>query len=79
MELTQNSQDECTLRNDENVAAYHVAITGDVNKDIDVPELQPAQDIQFELAPPAQRRSGQVQATWENHLGEKQVLTQDLH
>lgn len=79
MELTQNSQDECTLRNDDDTVAYHVAITGDVNSDIDVPELRPNQDIQFELAPPAQRRSGQLQVTWETHLGEKQVLTQDLH
>lgn len=78
MELTQNSQDECTLRNDETTVVYHVAITGDVFKDINVPELQPNQDIQFELAPPAQRRSGQLQVTWENHLGEKQVLTEPL-
>ena len=79
MDLTQDSQDECTLRNDEAAVVYHVAITGDVNSDINVPELQPNQDIQFEFAPPAQRRSGQLQVTWENHLGEKQVLTQDLH
>lgn len=79
MELTQNSQDECTLRNDENAVIYHVAITGDVFKDINVPELQPNQDIQFELAPPAQRRSGELRVTWETHLGEKQVLTQALH
>lgn len=79
MELTQNSQDECTLRNDDDTVAYHVAITGDVNSDINVPELQPHQDIRFELAPPAQRRSGRLQITWENHLGEKQALTEHLH
>lgn len=79
MELTQNSQDECTLRNDDHAVVYRVEISGDVSSDINVPELQPAQDIQFELAPPAQRSSGQLQVTWETHLGEKQVLTQDLH
>ncbi|TSI11982.1 hypothetical protein [Brevibacterium aurantiacum] len=79
MELTQTSQDECTLRNDDNAVVYHVAITGDANKDINVPELQPAQDIQFELAPPAQRRTGELRIMWETHLGEKQVLTQSLH
>ncbi|GAA1937450.1 hypothetical protein GCM10009689_17510 [Brevibacterium antiquum] len=52
MDLTQNSQDECTLRNNDGTVVYHVAISGDVFKDINVPELQPAQDIQFELAPP---------------------------
>lgn len=79
MELTQDSQDECTLRNDENSVVYHVAVTGDVFKGINVPELQPAQDIQFELAPAAQRRSGELRVTWETHLGEKQVFTQSLH
>lgn len=79
MDLTQNSQVECTLRNDEGAVVYHVAITGDVFKDINVPELQPAQDIQFELTPPAQRRSGELRVTWETHLGEKQVLTRALH
>ncbi|MCI4013029.1 hypothetical protein [Brevibacterium sp. ZH18] len=78
MELTQDSQDDCTLRNDVDTVAYHVAITGDVTNDINVPELQPFQDIQFELAPPSQRRSGQLQVTWENHLGEKQALTEPL-
>lgn len=79
MDLTQNSQDECTLRNDETTVVYHVAVTGDVFKDINVPELQPAQDIQFELVPAAQRRSGELRVNWETHLGEKQVLTQALH
>lgn len=79
MELTQDSQDDCTLRNDVDTVAYHVAITGDVTNDINVPELQPAQDIQFELAPPSQRRSGELRVTWETYLGEKQVLTQSLH
>ncbi|TSI17566.1 hypothetical protein [Brevibacterium aurantiacum] len=60
MDLTQNSQDECTLANNEGTIVYHVAITGDVFQDINVPELQPAQDIPFELAPTAQRCSGEL-------------------
>ena len=78
MDLTQNSKGECKLRNDETTAVYHVSVTGEVFKDINVPELQPNQDIQFELAPAAQRRSGELRVTWETHLGEKQVLTQAL-
>ena len=38
MELVQQGKDVCTLRNDD-TTAYHVAITGDVNKDINVPDL----------------------------------------
>ena len=79
MEFIQNSKDECILRNNGGTIAYHVAITGDINRDINVPELQPNQDIQFELAWPSKRKSGGLQATWENHLGEKQVLTTNLH
>ncbi|WP_413336234.1 hypothetical protein ACH82I_06285 [Brevibacterium sp. GP-SGM9] len=78
MELIQQSQDECTLRNGD-TAAYHVAITGDVHSDINVPELIPGQHVQFELAPPPERKTGQLQVTWENHLGEKQVLDFALH
>lgn len=79
MELVQNNNDECTLRNDDDTVVYHVAIAGDVTKDINVPELQPDQDIQFSLAAPSQRRSGQLRVTWETQLGEKQVLSQSLH
>lgn len=79
MKLIQNTADECTLRNDDDADVYHVAITGDVTTDINVPELQPGQVIQFSLPPPSQRRSGQLQVRWETHLGEKQVLTQQLH
>lgn len=78
MELIQNSGDECTLRNGE-IAAYHVAISVDVHSDINVPELIPGQHVQFELAPPAERETGALRVTWENHLGEKQVLDFSPH
>lgn len=42
MVLIQQGKDECTLRNGDTVA-YHVAIAGDVNNDINVPELTPRQ------------------------------------
>lgn len=73
MELIQNSSELCTLRNGSN-AAYHVASTGDVRNDINVPELIPGQYVQFELAPPFQRMTGGLHVTWENHLGEKLML-----
>ncbi|MFE1082966.1 MULTISPECIES: hypothetical protein [Brevibacterium] len=80
MELIQNSSELCTLRNG-STAAYHVTIAGDVRNDINVPELIPGQHVQFELAPPFQRKTGGLHVTtgglhvtWENHLGEKQVL-----
>lgn len=79
MELIQNNREECTLRNDDGAVAYHVEISGDVNRDINVPEVEPSQEVQFELAPPSRRRTGQLRVTWETHLGEKQVLTQHLH
>lgn len=50
MELVQQGKAVCTLRNDD-TTAYHVEITGDVNKDINVPELIPGQHVQFDLAP----------------------------
>lgn len=78
MELIQNSSEQCTLRNGD-TTAYHVAITGDVRNDINVPELIPGQHVQFELAPPFQRKTGGLHVTWENHLGEKQVLDFTLH
>lgn len=78
MELVQQGKDVCTLRNDD-TTAYHVAITGDVNKDINVPELLPGQHIQFDLAPPSGRKTGQLHVAWENHLGEKQMLDFSLH
>jgi len=73
MELIQNSSELCTLRNG-STAAYHVTIAGDVRNDINVPELIPGQHVQFELAPPFQRKTGGLHVTWENYLGEKQVL-----
>ncbi len=79
MELIQNTAGECTLRNDDDALVCHVKIAGDVRADINVPELQPGQSIQFTLAPPSERRSGQLRVTWETHLAEKQVLTQQLH
>lgn len=51
MELVQQGKDVCTLRNDD-TTAYHVAITGDVNEDINVLELLPGQHVQFDLTPP---------------------------
>lgn len=78
MELIQNSSELCTLRNG-STTAYHVAITGDVRNDINVPELIPGQHVQFELAPPFERKTGELHVAWENHLGEKQVLTHSLH
>lgn len=73
MELIQNSSELCTLRNGD-TAAYHVAITGDLRNGINVPELIPGQHVQFELAPPFERNTGELHVAWENHLGEKQVL-----